>query len=312
MENFHNILYVSHGTTDETGGLKQGISLARNNKAPLKVLVAGPEFPSNLPDHKVKFEQSLMEQATASVRSAKEALKLEGDAVRITVELASGKHPAIRIIQEVLKNGHDLLVKEAETHDRGRGFKAIDMALLRKCPCPVWLSRPISRSRSEIKVAVAIDPENHEPEAEALSLRMLQLSRSLANSCSRELHIVSCWDYEFEGYLRHNHWVRMDDEEVADVVSEAGKTHEATLQKLLGDSEISGSQVIHHLRGQPEKLIPKYVEENGIDILVMGTVARTGIAGFVIGNTAEDIIQELSCSLMALKPLGFVSPVEAY
>ena len=38
MENFHNILYVSHGITDETGGLKQAISLARNNRAPLKVL----------------------------------------------------------------------------------------------------------------------------------------------------------------------------------------------------------------------------------------------------------------------------------
>ena len=49
-----------------------------------------------------------------------------------------------------------------------------------------------------------------------------------------------------------------------------------------------------------------------IDILVMGTVARTGISGFIIGNTAENTVQKLSCSLMALKPQGFVSPVKAY
>jgi len=54
------------------------------------------------------------------------------------------------------------------------------------------------------------------------------------------------------------------------------------------------------------------VENKNIDILVMGTVARTGIPGFVIGNTAENIVQKLSCSLMALKPRGFVSPVKAY
>ena len=33
MTNFHNLLYVSLGTTAETGGLKQAISLARNNRA---------------------------------------------------------------------------------------------------------------------------------------------------------------------------------------------------------------------------------------------------------------------------------------
>lgn len=49
-----------------------------------------------------------------------------------------------------------------------------------------------------------------------------------------------------------------------------------------------------------------------MDILVMGTVARTGIPGFIIGNTAENVFQKLSCSLMALKPQGFVSPMKAY
>jgi len=44
----------------------------------------------------------------------------------------------------------------------------------------------------------------------------------------------------------------------------------------------------------------------------MGTVARTGISGFIIGNTAENILEEISCSLIALKPEGFVSPVKAY
>lgn len=41
-------------------------------------------------------------------------------------------------------------------------------------------------------------------------------------------------------------------------------------------------------------------------------VGRTGIPGFVIGNTAEDTLREIRCSLLALKPNGFVSPVKAY
>ncbi|CSI61259.1 universal stress protein family 1 [Vibrio cholerae] len=65
--------------------------------------------------------------------------------------------------------------------------------------------------------------------------------------------------------------------------------------------------MIHHLHGKPDELIPEWVTQENIDILVMGTLARTGIAGFVIGNTAENIVQSIECSLVALKPEGFVS-----
>ena len=46
-----------------------------------------------------------------------------------------------------------------------------------------------------------------------------------------------------------------------------------------------------------------------IDLLVMGTVCRTGLAGFIIGNTAEEVLSALNCSVLTVKPEGFVSPV---
>ena len=45
------------------------------------------------------------------------------------------------------------------------------------------------------------------------------------------------------------------------------------------------------------------------DLLVMGTIARTGIAGFIVGNTAERLLPRIPCSVLAIKPEGFVSPV---
>ena len=46
-----------------------------------------------------------------------------------------------------------------------------------------------------------------------------------------------------------------------------------------------------------------------IDILVMGTVCRTGIPGFIIGNTAERVLDAVDRSVLTVKPEGFVSPV---
>lgn len=45
------------------------------------------------------------------------------------------------------------------------------------------------------------------------------------------------------------------------------------------------------------------------DLVVMGTVARTGVAGLIIGNTAEAILEQVNCSVLAIKPAGFKSPV---
>lgn len=312
MHHYHHLLYVSHGIADETEGLKQALSLARNNEAPLKVLVVSPEFPEKFPDYKKKYEESLLAQVEASIQSTKAAIKLEEGSVDISMELVSDKTPAIKIIQHVLQHGHDLVIKEAEPRDGKGGFKAIDMDLLRKCPVSVWLCRPIKHSRQHIQVAVAIDPESQEPAAENLSKRMLELSRSLADSCSGELHIVSCWDYVFEEYLRHNVWVKVADDELIRTVHGAQNEHRAALEGLIEASGISGIRHVHHLRGKADELIPEFVKDKKIDILIMGTVARTGIPGFMIGNTAENIVQKLTCSLMALKPQGFVSPVKAY
>ena len=42
----------------------------------------------------------------------------------------------------------------------------------------------------------------------------------------------------------------------------------------------------------------------------MGTVGRTGVQGFFIGNTAEEILNQVECSVLAVKPPGFESPVK--
>ena len=310
MHQYNKILYVSHGVSDEKEGLKQALSLARNNQAPLKILVLIPEFPKDLPEYKDGFEKSISETIQNSVKDIKQQLKIADDAIDISIELAKDKTPTIKIIKQVLQKGFDLVIKEAGFRDNKNGFKAVDMDLLRKCPAPLWLCRPITKPRDQIKVATAIDPESTESAAQDLSERLLQLSDSLAGTCNKELQIVSCWDYDLESTLKNSAFVKIPEEEVDQKVEKAKQDHYQKLNELIKDSGIKGEVTTQHLRGNPADLIPNFVNEQNIDILVMGTVARTGIAGFMIGNTAENVIQQLSCSLLALKPHGFDCPVK--
>ena len=66
---------------------------------------------------------------------------------------------------------------------------------------------------------------------------------------------------------------------------------------------------IHCQKGDPGQVVPVFVKNNKIDLIIMGTVARTGIQGFLIGNTAESILEKVNCSVMAVKPDKFISPV---
>lgn len=46
-----------------------------------------------------------------------------------------------------------------------------------------------------------------------------------------------------------------------------------------------------------------------IDLVVMGTVGRRGIKGFFMGNTAEKVLNNINCSVLAIKPKGWKTSV---
>ena len=63
------------------------------------------------------------------------------------------------------------------------------------------------------------------------------------------------------------------------------------------------------VKGDAHVIIPEYSLRNGVDLVVMGTVARSGLSGVIMGNTAEQILDGLKCSVLALKPSNFVCPI---
>ena len=60
---------------------------------------------------------------------------------------------------------------------------------------------------------------------------------------------------------------------------------------------------IHLLKGEPRVLIPEFAQRERINLIVMGTVCRTGIPGFLIGNTAEGVMQQVDTSVLTVKPI---------
>ena len=134
---------------------------------------------------------------------------------------------------------------------------------------------------------------------------ILELAGALAFLKGAEFHVAHAWEAIAEHVMR-NERAGLDREEVDSYVDEVGLRHRTWLDRLLGKAEKPRT---HLAKGPASAVIPHLARTLRVDLVVMGTVARTGIPGLIIGNTAESILSDINCSLLAVKPDGFVTPI---
>ncbi len=82
------------------------------------------------------------------------------------------------------------------------------------------------------------------------------------------------------------------------------------MNELLARYTVKGlNPRVHLTEGTAEDVILSLAREEHIELIVMGTVGRVGLPGFCIGKTAEEVLRQVDCSVLAVKPDGFVTPV---
>jgi universal stress protein E len=297
------------------------VSLAENNQADLTVIDVVPVITAGIgmpPGGPISTE---LQSAMVSKRRTELESLVAPYQQRRGIQIGVLVGPMfLEVIRAVLRNKYDLLIKPAENPDFiERLFGSNDMHLLRRCPCPVWLTRPDEKSNYACILA-AVDfnldmPDTSDTVDQNLNQQILALASSLALSDFAPLHPVHVWDAPAEMMVRA--WSDNPNEAGMTYVEGERSRHESALNRFrdqLGDQ--IGKEAYDHLspqfhlrRGAASTVIPETVKQLQADLVVMGTVARTGIAGLLIGNTAEAILEQLQCSVLAVKPLGFVSPI---
>lgn len=226
--------------------------------------------------------------------------------VRVDVDVLRGR-PAIALVQEVLRSGHDLLIRShaRDLAARPRGFGAIDMQLFRHCPCPVWAVGPgATAAPQRILAAVHANPDDRDEQH--LNVKLLTMAVALADMYEASVIAFQAWTAFGEEVLR----TRMTDAEFdAYVRSSEASAREALAPLVASLGERAARVRIELRKGHPEDVIPEFVVSDGIDLTVIGTVARVGVARLLIGNTAERLLQRLPASVLAVKPDGFESTI---
>jgi universal stress protein E len=196
-------------------------------------------------------------------------------------------------------------------------FGSIDMRLIRACPCPVTISHPKPSGYTR-RAVVAIDyPGENETKAQ-LNEALLDFVAFGLETEFAEVHVVHAWSLYGESLLAHGRG-KVPPERLTEAVEEERARRQQWLENLVGEyrNTLDDSQAERFnptpelLHGDPTIVIPQRVKGLDADLLSIGTVSRTGLSGWLIGNTAEAILSRVDCTVVTLKPEGFVSPVSA-
>ncbi|MFT6310060.1 MAG: nucleotide-binding universal stress UspA family protein [Porticoccus sp.] len=311
MKNFKNILVIVNGNVDlsNDSAIYRGAALAApsNGRLTLMDIIDAPENIAR--EYKgiisaAELIDMLVKKRCQELQVAAAALMQKN--IDVIIKVLSGRI-FIETIRQILQGKHDLLIKVANDHKGS--FDSDDFHLMRKCPQPVWLLKSNQGLACQrVLAAIDLNLEDNE-EGKALNTLIMDLATSLAHWQNSDLHILSCWSLYGENALRDSTFLNVSEEKVLEALLEEEQYNQTYLDNLI--ARYSDSQCEKHLmKGVAKECIPDFVRQNNIGVVIMGTVARTGIPGLLIGNTAEIILQLIDSSLITVKPAGFISPIK--
>ena len=316
MKRFKNILYVNDPTGDQAWALTRAVSLAESKQAnltvldviPTEVVTAGIGFPPGGPISN-DLKASVMADRNQQLETMIKSYKL-GQSIQVKV--LTGK-TFFQVICTVLQNKYDLVIKPAENPNWvERLFGYTDMNLLRQCPCPVWLMKPGEKtSYNHILAVIDFDPLDPLGALHDLNREILEMAGLHALSNFASLHLAHAWEAFGETTLVSRG--SSSSEGLATYVDKSAAQHRKGLHMLAeemrkwigADAYDYLSPRLHLPKGPARKMIPRLAKELRADLVVLGTTARAGIAGLILGNTAEAILDQVSCSVLAIKPPDF-------
>ncbi len=295
--NVQRLLVVIDPSQPEQPALQRAIWLARQTGASLELLLC--EYQSAV-EHGHLFAPHASDQArTALLQQRQEWLEslaapLRDDGLQVQLSVRWGKPLHQEVLKHVAASAPDVVFQAARNHGLWRRLFLSNSCwhLIRHCPVPLWLVHH-GEWAGHNRLCAAVDPLHSADKPAALDHQLLAASRALSVQLGLQPHVLHCYEPLPRTLV-------FDAELIADYSEyeqRCGKQHRLALEALREPYAIDPANS-HLIRGYAEAVIPAFVREQEIDLLLMGAVSRGHIDSALIGNTAERVLEEVDCDLL--------------
>ncbi|MCE0492535.1 universal stress protein UspE [Vibrio salinus] len=310
MSIYNSILVVADINRDEQPALARAMQLAAKSKSKSHVTLF-----MSIYDFSYDMTSMLSSEERESMRKGviyQRTLWLEKisqpylfSAVDFDIKVVWHHRPYEAIISEVFKGNYDILVKATRKHDSLESaiFTPTDWHLLRKCPSPVLLVKNATWPEGSNMIA-SVHVGSEEPSHHQLNNRMVEQLQELCRRFDATPYLVSA-----SPYTPANIAVEVPEFDALSY-AEAVRGHYLSQMKILRQNYGIDSENTIVDEGLPEDVIPATAEKLEASLVILGTTGRTGLSAVFIGNTAESVLDKLTCDVLAIKPEGYVSPLD--
>jgi nucleotide-binding universal stress UspA family protein len=200
----------------------------------------------------------------------------------VTVQGREGT-PTVCLMQAASEFGADLIAIGATGHSKFERMLvgSTTQRLARRSTIPVLVHRP-GQNWPPHRVLCGVDFSPTSAEAIAWAAAVARRFNATLDLC----HAYR-GDYAWRGTAVHDE----------------AKRQEAT-ERLETEFTAQGHPEVHwtaHVRvGSPDWVLADAAVARGVDLVCVGTVGRHGIAGALIGNTAERLVRTMPCSILTV------------
>ena len=273
MQAIRSILVVIEPEHSESLALKRAKLIAGVTQAHLHLLVCDPKH-----DH------------SGMLGVLKAALVADGYSVTTEQAWNQSLHDTIIDVQQA--EGCGLVIKQhfPDSPLKKALLTPADWKLLRHCPTPVLLVKTSGSWKDKVILA-AIDVGNMESEHRHLHATIIDYGYDIASLAKAHLHLISAHPSPMLS--------------AADPTLQLSETIEARYREqckaFQAEFDIDNEH-LHIAEGPADVLIPFMVHKLQAAVTVIGTVARTGLSGTLIGNTAEVVLDAVESDVLVLKP----------
>lgn len=229
---------------------------------------------------------------------------LRADGLDVTIECTAADHLHPAILKRVCSSGLDLLIKDTHQHSLAqRAFLTnTDWHLIRGCPVPLLLTKQAPWKQRPVILA-ALDPSHLHDKPALLDQHLLEWGVTLESILGGELHGVHA--YVPLALVAASASTAGPASVPPLMIAEEQTRKRAELAKLTAPFQVAG-QNIHVEFGSAAEIIPHVANEVGADIVTMGAISRSSAERFLIGHTAERVLERLAADVLVVKPPNFV------
>lgn len=308
MTLFKHVLVVLDPVSSAQKALERALALTHRQGGRLTAFLSVYEFSYEMTTMLSGEERESMKHAVIKDRElwVNEYLKQpRAQGIQIDIKVVWHNRPFEAVVKAVLEDHYDLVIKGTHDHDvlKSMIFTPTDWHILRKCPCPVLLVKDHAWP-AQGNIIAAVNAGSEQTHHKSLNQRVIETAQQMATLLDAQVHLVNAYPGS-----PVNIAIEIPEFNPQEYNSTMQRHHKEAVMALAQAHHIP-AECSHVLEGMPEDVIPKLAQTLDAEMVIIGTIGRTGLSAAIIGNTAEHVIDRLDCDVLALKPANFICPLE--